>query len=60
MHLVQALTRAESQDARVHIRAALALCGCFNQISLIECEDCGKAGLAERVLLYSCETGHVR
>jgi ribosomal protein L32 len=54
MHLVQALTRAESDTVRQHLQAALEEWEHQPPTSLQECSVCGKMGLPERIQHHSC------
>ena len=54
MHLVQALTRAESADVREHLRAALYEWEKLPPTPLVECAVCGRLGLPERIVAHRC------
>lgn len=54
MHLVQAFTRCENADARVHLRVALQYCDALAPTSLMECPVCGKVGFPERIQNHQC------
>lgn len=59
MHLVQALTRAESEDVEQHLRASLSICDDIAPSPLTGCPVCGKVGLLERIYLHECEFDHM-
>lgn len=54
MHLVQALTRAESADVQQHLKAALEEWEQQPPTPLQECPVCGKVGLPERIQQHEC------
>lgn len=54
MHLVQALTRAESDDVQQHLKAALEEWERQSPTPLQECPVCGKIGLPERIRQHEC------
>ncbi|ELK49562.1 hypothetical protein D320_18634 [Haloferax sp. BAB-2207] len=54
MHLVQALTRAESDAVQQHLRAALDEWERQPPTPLQECPVCGKVGLPERIQQHRC------
>lgn len=54
MHLAQALTRAESDEAREHIQAALQEWDNLPPTPPQECPVCGKVGLPERIQQHTC------
>ena len=54
MHLVQALTRAESSGVRDHIHAALREWEDLPPSPLVECPVCGRVGLPERIANHRC------
>ena len=56
MHLVQALTRAESDTVQQHLKAALREWERQPPTPLQECPLCGKVGLPERIQQHECTT----
>ena len=54
MHLVQALTRAESDDVQRRLKAALREWENLPPTPLQECPICGKVGLPERIQHHTC------
>lgn len=54
MHLVQALTRAESDGVQRHLKAALEEWESQPPTPLQECPICGKVGLPERIQQHTC------
>lgn len=56
MHLVQALTRAESDDVKHHLQAALDEWENQPPTPLQECPVCGKVGLPERIRTHECRS----
>lgn len=52
MQLAQALTRAESEAARTHIRAAIS--ELTTPTPLVECAACGRAALPARMICTHC------
>lgn len=57
MHLVQALTRSNSQNVRDHIRAALHEWEDLPPTPLLACPICGRVGLPERITNHDCRNG---
>jgi len=55
MHLVQALTRTESDEVEHHLRAALEEWENQPLTPLQECPVCEKIGLPERIRQHSCD-----
>lgn len=53
-HLVQALTRAESDAVQQHLQAALKEWENRPPTPLQECPVCGKIGLPERIRIHEC------
>jgi ribosomal protein L32 len=56
MHLVQALSRCESDTVRDHLQAALRYCRELPATPLVECPLCGAVGLPERIHMHDCST----
>jgi hypothetical protein len=54
MHLAHAYTRADDDDAREHIRAAMEACDELSPTPLAECPVCGVVGLPERIIAQDC------
>ncbi|MCW8173690.1 hypothetical protein FYC77_12170 [Natrialba swarupiae] len=54
MHLVQAITRCESEVVRNHLQAALQHCRALPPTPLVECPVCGRVGLPERIHMHDC------
>ena len=54
MHLTQALARAESEETKAHLRAALREWDELPPTPLQECPICGKVGLPERIRNHDC------
>ncbi|OYR81882.1 hypothetical protein DJ71_12750 [Halorubrum sp. E3] len=54
MHLVQALTRKDSNDVQQHLKAALEEWENLPPTPLQECPLCGKVGLPERIQQHEC------
>jgi hypothetical protein len=54
MHLVQALTRSDSEIVRDHLRAALRELDAIPPTPLVECRLCGLVGLPERIETHDC------
>lgn len=54
MHLVQALTRCNSDTVRRHLQAALRYCRNLPPTPLVECPVCGQVGLPERIQMHDC------
>ena len=55
MHLVQALTRCESDAVSAHLQAALQHCRDLLLTPLVECPVCGRVGLPERIQMHECQ-----
>lgn len=55
MHLTQALTRTESDEAQEHIQAALREWENLPPTPLQECPACGKVGVPERIQQHMCD-----
>lgn len=56
MHLIQALTRAESDAVQQHLKAALEEWKRQPPTPLQECPVCGKVGLPERIQQHRCRS----
>jgi hypothetical protein len=54
MHLVQAITRCDSNTVRCHLHAALQYCRQLTRTSLVKCPLCGTIGLPERIQRHRC------
>ena len=54
MHLVQALTRAGSDDVKYHLQVALDEWESQPPTPLQECPICGRVGLPERIQQHRC------
>jgi ribosomal protein L32 len=59
MHLVQALTRTESDEVEHHLRAALDEWKGQPPTPLQECPICGNVGLPERIQQHRCSTQNI-
>lgn len=58
MHLAQAKTRAENDDARAHVSAALTILDeDVPPTPLDECPVCGRVGLPEQLYAHRCPGG---
>lgn len=57
MHLVQAITRCESDAVSAHLQAALQHCRDLPATPLVECPVCGRVGLPERIQMHNCQNG---